>query len=89
MRSVGLQPYILRLFFARDSGVCAEAPKENNPPPGARRIPGEFVSGDYFRLFGVQPVLGRLPSRADDVRGCPATTVLTYGYWQRVSRSLR
>lgn len=49
----------------------------------ARRIPGHFVSGEYFHLFGVQPVLGRLLSRADDVRGCEANAVLTYGYWQR------
>ena len=49
----------------------------------ARRANGSLVSGDFFQLFGMQPVLGRLLTRADDVRGCPATAVLSYGFWQR------
>jgi predicted permease len=48
-----------------------------------RRAAGSLVSGDYFQLFGMQPVLGRLLTKSDDVRGCPATAVLSYGFWQR------
>ncbi|HEU4995488.1 MAG TPA: ABC transporter permease [Gemmatimonadaceae bacterium] len=44
-------------------------------------IGGSWVSGDYFTMFGVQPVLGRLFGRADDVRGCSGTAVLGNGYW--------
>ena len=49
----------------------------------AKRLNGEWVSGDYFALFGMQPLLGRLPGRADDKRGCPGTAILAHGYWQR------
>jgi len=48
-----------------------------------RRAAGSMVSGDYFQLFGVQPVLGRVLTKRDDLRGCPATAVLSYGFWQR------
>jgi putative ABC transport system permease protein len=48
-----------------------------------RRVNGEWVSGDYFRLFGMRPILGRLHTRAEDVRGCPGTAVLGHGFWQR------
>jgi putative ABC transport system permease protein len=48
-----------------------------------RRTAGSLVSGDYFQLFGVQPVLGRMLTKNDDMRGCPATAVLSYGFWQR------
>ncbi len=43
---------------------------------------GIFASGDYFNTLGVRPVAGRLLSRADDTRGCPAVAVLSYGFWQ-------
>jgi len=47
-----------------------------------RRVRGEWVSGAFFAMFGMQPAAGRLLSRQDDVRGCPATAVLGHGYWQ-------
>jgi predicted permease len=47
-----------------------------------RRVRGQWVSGDYFRVFGMQPVAGRLLTPADDVRGCAATVVLGYDFWQ-------
>jgi putative ABC transport system permease protein len=43
---------------------------------------GIFTSGDYFDTLGVRPATGRLLSRADDTRGCPAVAVLSYGFWQ-------
>ena len=35
----------------------------------ARSMMGEFVSGNYFRTFGLQPQAGRLLTDADDVPG--------------------
>jgi len=49
----------------------------------ARRVSGEYVSGDYFRTFGVTPAAGRLFSRSDDVRGCAGMAVLSYRFWER------
>lgn len=48
----------------------------------ARRVSGNWVSGDYFNTLGVLPAAGRLLSTADDTRGCAPTVVLSYGFWQ-------
>jgi predicted permease len=51
----------------------------------AQRIWGLLVSGNYFSVTGVQPILGRgiLPSE-DEVRGRDAVVVLGYGLWRRL-----
>jgi len=48
-----------------------------------RRVSAGFASGDFFSLLGVQPVLGRLSQRKDDLPGAPPVAVLSYGFWQR------
>ncbi len=42
---------------------------------------GEFVSGNYFRTFGLQPAAGRLFTDADDTRGAAFTAVISYDSW--------
>jgi macrolide transport system ATP-binding/permease protein len=49
----------------------------------ARSMVGEFVSGNYFRTFGLRPEAGRLLTDADDVNGAPMTAVMSYEAWQR------
>jgi predicted permease len=50
----------------------------------AHRANGYFVNGDFFNVLGVAPMLGRVFSSADDVRGCPGgIAVVSYGFWQR------
>jgi predicted permease len=45
---------------------------------------GIWVSGEFFNVLGVQPVLGRLLSPADDQPGCGAAAVdISYSFWQR------
>ena len=44
---------------------------------------GEFVSGNYFRTFGLRPQAGRLFTDADDVQGAPMAAVMSYETWQR------
>jgi putative ABC transport system permease protein len=45
---------------------------------------GLWVSGDFFRVLGVQPVIGRLISDSDDQPGCGAAAVdISYRFWQR------
>jgi macrolide transport system ATP-binding/permease protein len=48
----------------------------------ARSVMGEFVSGNYFRTFGLQPRAGRLFSDADDVQGAPTVAVMSYETWK-------
>lgn len=49
----------------------------------ARSVMGEFVSGNYFRTFGLTPHAGRLLSDEDDVQGAPFTAVMSYETWLR------
>jgi putative ABC transport system permease protein len=43
-----------------------------------------WVSGDFFDALGVQPVLGRVFSTADDQRGCSSPgVVISHAFWQR------
>ena len=49
----------------------------------ARSVMGEFVSGNYFRTFGLQPRAGRLLTDADDKTGAPMTAIISYDAWQR------
>jgi putative ABC transport system permease protein len=43
-----------------------------------------LVSGDFFNVLGIQPVVGRVISPADDYRGCGVQgAVLSYAFWQR------
>jgi len=48
----------------------------------ARSGMGEFVSGNYFRTFGLKPEKGRLFNDADDVQGVPITAVMSYDTWK-------
>ena len=48
----------------------------------ARSVTGEFVSGNYFRTFGLQPSMGRLFTDADNVIGAPLVAVMSYSTWQ-------
>jgi putative ABC transport system permease protein len=41
------------------------------------------VTYGTLNALGVQPVMGRWFSQADDTPGAPDTVMLTYGYWQR------
>lgn len=49
----------------------------------AQSFTGEFVSGNYFSTFGVQPFAGRLFDRTDDRPGARAVAVASYAAWQR------
>src|SRR5579872_1719236 len=43
----------------------------------------QFVSGNYFTLFGLRPFAGRLIEASDDVRGAPPVAVMSYRAWQQ------
>lgn len=47
-------------------------------------IQEQRVGAGFFRVLGVQPLLGREFSAAEDSAGGPPVTVLSYPMWQRV-----
>ncbi len=49
----------------------------------AESFGGEFVSGNYFAMFGVSAYAGRALTMADDRIGAPPAAVISYGVWQR------
>jgi macrolide transport system ATP-binding/permease protein len=49
----------------------------------AASVMGEFVSGNYFRTFGLRPAAGRLLTDSDDLPGAPPTAVMSFANWQR------
>ena len=48
-----------------------------------KSVMGEFVSGNYFRTFGLKADRGRLLGDSDDTQGAPMTAVMSYDAWLR------
>ncbi len=46
-------------------------------------VPGDFVSGAYFSVLGVDAILGRTFTPDDDQPGRKPVAVISYSYWQR------
>jgi predicted permease len=77
-----------RLRDSQDAFSGALAWWSNNFGVGTRAelhtARGLFISGDYFRVLGVQPLEGRFFTAADDHRGCGLPgAVISYSFWQR------
>lgn len=49
-----------------------------------KKVETELVSGDFFRILGIQPLLGRLLEPADDDRGSPSAmaAVISHRLWR-------
>src|SRR2546428_6150319 len=48
----------------------------------AQSYPGEFVSGNYFIMFGVSAYAGRALTAQDDRPSAPPVAVMSYRLWQ-------
>ncbi|HKW17510.1 MAG TPA: ABC transporter permease [Terriglobales bacterium] len=53
------------------------------PQTVAKSVVATFVSGNYFRVFGLSPAAGRLFADADDQKGAPITAVMRYDTWKQ------
>jgi macrolide transport system ATP-binding/permease protein len=53
------------------------------PQTVAKSVMGTFVSGNYFRVFGLSPAAGRLFMDADDQKGASIAAVMSYDAWQQ------
>ena len=68
------------------SGVLAWTEDDFNiaPQGQVRHAEGLWVSGDFFHVLGVQPMMGRVFTAADDHRGCGLPgAVVSYAFWRR------
>jgi predicted permease len=63
----GYRPVVVRRDGSQDS---------------SRSVMGEFVSGNYFRTFGLKAAAGRLLADSDDVAGAPMTALMSYRTWK-------
>jgi putative ABC transport system permease protein len=68
------------------SGLAAEqfAPLSVGQKDNAEEVWGEMVSGNYFSVLGVKPILGRafLPSEYGDKPNAYPVAVISYRLWQ-------
>ena len=46
------------------------------------RVRAGIISGNYFEVMGLEPVLGRLTNRGDDGAAAADVVVLTHAFWQ-------
>src|SRR5690348_55020 len=53
----------------------------SNHPAESQRI--EYVSGNYFGMFGIGPYAGRVLMPSDDHKGANAVAVMSYRTWQQ------
>jgi predicted permease len=68
----------------QDVGMWAPFPDVSVTGRGEpERVQALHVTDGMLPILSVQPLLGRLFTKADDAPGGPDRTMLTYGYWQR------
>jgi predicted permease len=68
------------------SGLIAWSATRFNLAPGGetRNAEGLYVSGDFFRVLGVKPFIGRTFTPEDDTAACGNPgAVLSHGFWER------
>jgi predicted permease len=78
------------LFASGDPGRLdvqfdsAPASGESSSGETAERTYGRVVSGNYFSVLGVNPLIGRTLGPSDDTApGANPVAVISYGYWKR------
>ncbi|HEV8037224.1 MAG TPA: ABC transporter permease [Bryobacteraceae bacterium] len=70
----------LAAFSASQSRLGVRRAGSTQP---AQSYPGEFVSGNYFTMFGINAYAGRVFSPSDDQAGAPPTALMSYRLWQQ------
>ncbi|HKW97077.1 MAG TPA: ABC transporter permease [Bryobacteraceae bacterium] len=53
-----------------------------NIDSAAKPLQGEYVTGNYFSVFGIRPFIGRFFSPADDAASAAPVIILSYRAWQ-------
>lgn len=90
----GMYPYQLYLEFkshapefadlaAFQAGGNTFSVRRGLTSNNAKPLRGEYVSGNYFQTFGIQPFFGRMLLPSDDQRSASPAAVLSYRAWQQ------
>jgi predicted permease len=73
--------------FAELAALPSVAPllgvRRSGSSEAAQSYPGEFVSGNYFTMFGIKAYAGRALTANDDKPGAPPAAVMSYRLWQQ------
>jgi putative ABC transport system permease protein len=67
------------LLAAYISGATVNVTINGNP----QRYTGAYVSADFFRILGVNPVIGRDFTASDDKAGAAKVALISHQLWQR------
>ena len=67
--------------FASSGGINVE-PMDFTGNGEPMRVHGAYVDAGLFATLGVQPMLGRLISADEDVKGGPRNVVVSYPFWR-------
>ncbi len=81
IETVGEASQLLETVAGVDAnGVGPEVISEDG---ASSYVKGALVTGGFFDVLGVEPILGRALTRADDVEGAERVIVISHGLWQR------
>jgi predicted permease len=73
--------------FAELAAFPAFAPlfgvRRSGDREAAQSDPGEFVSGNYFTMFGIRAYAGRALTASDDQPNAPPVAVMSYRLWRQ------
>src|SRR5215471_13127038 len=58
------------------------AVRRDGPQTVGKSVMATFVSGNYFKVFGLSPAEGRFFAESDDQQGAPFTAVMSYDTWK-------
>ena len=70
----------LAAFQANDNVYSVRLEGATSP---AKALHGEFVTGNYFSMFGIGPFAGRVLAESDDRRAAAPVVVMSYRTWQQ------
>ena len=63
-------------------GNASLAVRRHGAADGVITANGQYVSGNFFKTFGISPSRGRLFTDADDLKGAAPVAVMSYRTWQ-------
>ena len=63
-------------------GAINAQPMDYTSGPEPVQIRAGFVNSAFFQILGVSPMMGRIVSEAEDIRGGPRVAVVSYQFWQ-------